>query len=203
MSFGRRYKSVPPEAVPILDLGVDGCHYALWIDDVRTLAESPGVVRVSPTDSYPDQIRWIAPSIEVFLALIRPDDDWLIRQDESIARQRELAQQRRLRVVTVMTADGTGVVERGARQIDKVPTDPKVIQAELRDLVEHDAAPVALVLARNVIAGAGLQPPGFGQAVATVYEALGRPEYAAVALTSYELSEERWTMLTRAAEPKR
>jgi hypothetical protein len=113
--------------VPLLGLGVDGCHYAVWIDDPRDLHEAPGVVMVSPMDSYPDAIRWVAPSIESFTSLIRPDDDWLLRSDPAIANARERAEQRRASVVTAATADGMGIVERVTTGQPETPDDPEVI----------------------------------------------------------------------------
>lgn len=186
----RRYCNVPPEAVPLLDLGVDGCHYAAWIDDVRQCPAPPGIIMVSPMDSYPDAIQWVAPSVESFIDLIRPDDVWLTRDDPSIDEQGEVAQHNRSSVVTAMTADGMGVVDPGARVLEAFP-DTSELQEQLSALLADDKVTDALVLARNAIA-AGTQPPGFGTSVAAIYNALHRPEYASAALRSYETPPAVW-----------
>lgn len=187
ISFGTRYVSVPPEAVPLLGLGVDGCHYAAWVDDPGNVLDSPGVVLVSPMDAYPDAVRWVASSVRTFAALIRSDDPWLLRPDPEIAVARRAAEQERSAIVTAETADGMGLVEprapRGGQL--QVSDDPLATQATIHRLVAQGALADALLLVRNVIA-VGLQPAGFGATVASVYTALRRPELAEVALRSYE-----------------
>ncbi len=146
-------------------------------------------------DSYPDALAWVAPSIESFAELIRPDDDWLLRSDARIARARKQAKQRRAAEVTLMTADGMGIVEPGAGKAPKVPKDFEGIRTILLDLVARKSLVEALTFARNAIARRGPQPPGFGKAVAAVYAALNRPEYAKVALKSYEFTPAFWDQI--------
>lgn len=87
-SWGRRYSNVPPEAIPIIALGVDGVHYAVWVDNPRAITQDPPVALVSPSDSYPDKIQWVAPSIRAFAELVRGGDEWLQSGDLAIQRAR-------------------------------------------------------------------------------------------------------------------
>jgi hypothetical protein len=97
----RRYSSIPIEAMPILSLGVDGWHYALWIDD-----------------------------------------------RESVLRL-------------------------------------------LGELVEQGRRHHALVVARNAIARSTCtMTRGFGNALAAVYRALGQTEYAELAFSTHEPTDE-------------
>ena len=59
----------------------------------------------------------------------------------------------------------------------------------ISDLLAQGASSDALVVARNAIAGGAGYVRGFGNAVASVYRALQCPDYAEVAVHSYEPSD--------------
>lgn len=181
----QRYCSVPPEAVPIMHLHVDGCHYAAWIDDPSHVRESPIVVLVSPMDSTPETVKFVAPSVEVFAQLIDPDDEFLVRSDPRISRARRLAREKRRAMITCSTSDRLGVVDpcsaKRMRVVDELARLPGLIRMQL----ERGRTAEALVLVRNGISRRAFTQNGFAETAAEVYAALGRPEYARVALRSY------------------
>lgn len=85
-----------------------------------------------------------------------------------------------------MTRDGVGVVECDARDcLEQLQTPAQMIDA-IQQLVSAGAYADALVVARNAIAENPGFVRGFGRAIATVYSALDRPEFAEIALSSYE-----------------
>ncbi len=186
-TLGVRYSSIPPEAIPLLDLGVDGCHYAAWVDDLGTLCASPGVVFVSPMDGYPDAIQWVAPSTEAFADLLRGGEPLPGRDDAEDHAQARAALNQRTGRISASTLDGLGVVESrtSAEREGQAAHDLEGLRDQVSALMNSGQRATALVFVRDAIATGAHGGPRFAEWVAGIYVALGRPEYGAVALRSY------------------
>lgn len=187
-TLGVRDVSIPPEAVPLIDLGLDGCHYAAWIDDLGSLAASPGVVLVSPLDGHPDAIQWVAPSIEAFVDLLRLEEPLLIHEGAKSREQALSARLRRSGQISAPTLDGLGVVDPVRSAEDERPPECDglpALRAQGAELLGSGRRAAALVLVRNAIVKGGCEGPSFARWAAGIYTALGRREYAEVALRSY------------------
>ena len=191
-----RYLMVPAEAFPFLDQGLDGCHYALWIDDpARDVA--PPVVAVWPMDPVPETVQLVASSATDLVALVAavgavPGAGAGVVADLHRARARAS----RARDVRYRTADGLGVV--APPETDAPRPDPGELAgwarardgAALRRAVDRWLAGgtpgLALAVCRDLIAtGDASAILGFAGACADVYRALGRDRLAAIAAAAY------------------
>lgn len=190
-----RHVNVPPEAFPILDPGVDGCHYALWIDDPLADATAP-VVWVSPADPVPETVRVVTSSATAFLELLGAGGFELVEGEGSRERHRIAATHVRAKVIARETLSSLGVVVPPEPPAERPGSDLLARWSRDRDAVAVSASitrwlargcpGLALAVCHDLLVGhAGFAIPGFGEQLAAVYESLGRGQLATIASSSY------------------
>jgi hypothetical protein len=188
-----RYGNVPPEAFPFLDAGVDGCHYALWIDDATSTREPP-IVWVCPMDGTPDTVHLVARDARAFVDLVEVAGLWRDGDEAIVSAARELAWTARREHVRHETADGMGVVaavERVAARPDASTLRtwreaPPLFSSAVDGWLAAGTPALALAVARDLVAdhdASGLD--GFGAILQRIYVALGRNLHAEIARASY------------------
>lgn len=190
-SIEPRYGNVPTEAFPFMNAGVDGCHYALWIDDEAS-ETPPSVVWICPMDGTPETVQPVATTVQEFQSLILGHGLWL--HDAAVHAGNELLAGRQ-QVARHRTRDRFGVVcpdepavdypsEQQLREWSDLDNDS--FQRAVSGWLDAGNPGLALAVARDLIAdfyAVGIS--GFGAALADIYAALNRPVLGAIARLSY------------------
>jgi len=214
-----RYGTIPPEAFPVLDDGVDGAHYALWLDDPSWDVE-PCVVHVAPMDSNDSDttlgsIHVVAETADDFLTAIgakgwkralgparRLTTSLSLHRDARIKR----LMARRRGYATLQTLDGMGVRCRPERDREtpapgdapdtrSLRTDGEAARRFLERLVDQGRAATAVTMVRDLLTlGCGTEE-WFPALFSSAYAAAGRPLLAEVAARAYLLPPEQRQLL--------
>lgn len=187
-----RYSNVPPEAFPILNLGVDGVHYALWIDDPNASAEPP-VVMVSPMDPLPETITIVTSTVDEFALLIKRAGEWL--HEDQRAAELSAAKARKIResMIRYQTLDTMGVVcaeepLQPAPHLDSLvkQESDQILKTTVEGLLKAGIPGKTLVLLRDFLQRAPSKQSMIGDALAVTYRALKRELLAEIAEVAYK-----------------